>query len=586
MKQRAGSIVLLALAGLLSLYVFLGEHKAERAKRRISPPAAADRAGFPWLNARLEHARGRSLFERGVNRLGEAALRDADFSASRRAFLKSLALDPFSPTAHFDFGQALQYFNALNIPSAERYADEYRKAADLSGADTAIYREVGRVLVSRWTGLAPEDRRLAQEIVRSLLSVRGPEQETRLETFLRLWELNIRDAAVLEKILPADAGILRGAARFLGERALFPETRLACLATAEAIEFALAADEARAGQSSLNALRLEEALGHFRSADRLLDGIRFVQALAPRGGGIAEEEYSKLRRRVRLGILKARLDEGAEPRDYFNDFRAYLEVEDGIAAVKEAEILLKSRGVVDDRPSAGFIDSTLLSMRFLLDFKQSRFQDVVERGEALSRNALIIPGEQRRAYADMFEIIGDSAQRLDNLYESNEYYEKALDLGAEETVVLIKMRRNYERLNEEASIRAVQARIDAGLAPREAFFTETVWKAGEAAALPLFLDEKTYRMEIAFSDAEAGPLLVSLVFNGRILGEPFVDAGGLAVTLPAALGRNLLDITPLNRDCLPVRVSLVPEERKGISPEGPPVDLLSRNRPNDTKRIS
>jgi tetratricopeptide (TPR) repeat protein len=565
MNRRISGIVLFGLAGLLSFYVFLGEHMADQAGKRILPAGAAGGTGFPFLSDRLYHARGKALFERGVNRLGEPALRDADFRAAYRSYLKSLALNPFSATAHFDFGQALQYLNALDIPSAERYADEYRKAADLSGVDTSIYREVGRVLVSRWSGLTPADRVFAQEIVRSLLSFRGPDQESRLDAYLNLWNLNIRDAAVLEKTLPPDAGILRRAAQFLGERGLFKETRLVCLAKAEVLDFSRAAEEARAGQSGFNALRTAEALDHFRAAARLLGGIRFTQELLPRDGVLGPEKFADLRKTVRLGILKARMDTAAEPKDYFEDFRAYLEVEDSVAAIKEIETLLKSRGAVDDRPSAGFVDFTSLNIKLLLDFKQSRFRDVVQMGEALSRNVLIIPDEQRRAYGAMFEIIGDASQRLDNLYESNGYYERALDLGAEGAVVRIKMRRNFERLNETASIRDLQEEIDAEIAPRETILTDAVWKSGEAYSPSLVLDEKIYRLGITFSDTAAGPpLLVSIVFNGRLIWEDFIKSESFEVSLPAVLGRNTLEVTPINRDCRPVRLTLVPEAEKGL----------------------
>lgn len=574
MNRRIGKTALLALAGLLSVYVFLGEFKADRAAKGILPADAGIGTGFPWLNDRYFHARGKALFERGVNRLGEPALRDADFRASYRSYLKSLALNPFSATTHFDFGQALQYFNALDIPSAERYADEYRQAADLSGVDTAIYREVGRVLVSRWSSLAPEDRLLAQEIIRSQLSFRGPDQESRLDAFLRLWDLNIRDAAALEKTLPSDAGILRRTARFLGERGIFEETRLACLARAETIEFSRAAEEARTGQSSLNALRSAEALDHFQAADRLLDGIRFAQDLLPGEGKIPAKEFSELRKSARLGILKARVDTAAEPKDYFDEFRAYLDVEDGVAAVKDLETLLASRGVVDERPSAGFVDFTRLSMRIMLDFEQSRFRDVVQRGEALSRNVLVVPEDQRRSYGALFEIIGDASQRLDNLYESNGYYEKALELGAEGAVVRIKMRRNYERLNDAVSIRNLQALIDAGLAPRERILADTVWDAGVSYFSPLVLDEKPYRWKVELADSAAPPLLLSIVFNGKLWSEEFIDAASFEATLPAKLGNNTLEIIPLNRACRPVRITIVQEEEIGS------------DEPTPSKRIS
>jgi tetratricopeptide (TPR) repeat protein len=565
MAKRVGFWILLALAGLLSFYVYLGERGGDRAMSAVSSAEAAGvqntSGGFFWLNDRLYHARGKALFEQGVGRLGEPALRDGDFRLAYRNYLRSLTLNPFSATTHFDFAQALQYLNALDFPSAERYIDEYHKAADLSGVDTSIYGEVGKVLLSRWSGLTSEDRLFSQEIYRSLLSIHGPDQEKRLDSFLNLWELNVRDAAVLEKTLPPDALILRRTAQFLGGKGIFEETRLSCLAKAETLEFRKASDEAQIGLSNGLALHPAEALEQFRSADRLLDGIRFVKDLSSGGGDIAPADFRELRQAVKLGILKARVEMTSEPKDYFEDFRAYLDVEDSVGAIGEVETLLKSRGVVNDQSATGFLDFNRLNFKLLLNFKQNRFRDVAQMGESLSRNLLVIPDDERRPYGRMFELVGDACQRLDNLYESNAYYEKALGLGAEDPVIRIKMRRNFERLNEEASIKSVQALIDAELAPRETILTAAVWKAGEAYSPSLVLDEKSYRLRIEFSDASAGaPLLLSIVFNGKIVAEDFVKLDAFEVALPAVLGHNTLEIMPLNRDCRPVRIALVPEE--------------------------
>ncbi|MHB8054915.1 MAG: hypothetical protein ACYDH3_06665 [Candidatus Aminicenantales bacterium] len=598
MVKRIGWGIILALFALLSVYVYWGERGADRAMNMNLSVSASGRqgyaGGFFWLNDRLYHARGKALFERGVNRLSESALRDADFRLAYRNYLRSLTLNPFSATTHFDFGQALQYLNALDFPFTERYFDEYRKAADLSGVDTSIYREVGKVLLSRWSSLTKDERLFTQEIVRSLLSIRSPDQEKRLDSFLNLWEMNVRDAAVLEKTLPPNAEILRRVARFLGEKGIFEETRLSCQARAEAYDFRQASEEAQIGLGDIQALRPVEALEHYRQADRLMDGIRFTQDLLPREGDISPDEFAKLRKAVKFGILKSRVETIPEPKNYFDDFRAYMEVEDSIAAIGDLESLLKTRGVIDDRASAGFLDFARLNFKLFLNFKQNRFRDVVQTGEALSQNLLVVPDDQRRPYGRMFEIIGDACQRLDNLYESNAYYEKALSLGAENAVVRIKMRRNFERLNETASIKSVQAQIDAALDPRETLLAGAVWKAGEAYAPALVLDEKAYRLRIEFSDASLGaPVLLSLVFNGKLIGEDFVKSEAFEVVLPAALGRNALEITPLNRDCRPVRITLVPEEEAVAAGDIQPVsqakpDRKGRGRDGSTpsKRIS
>jgi tetratricopeptide (TPR) repeat protein len=563
MIKRIGIGAGLLLAGALSLFVYLGERAADRAKGAALDEGAVvsqETGGrFLWLNDRLYHARANGLFKQGVGRLGESDLRDADFRLAYRNYLRSLALNPFSPTAHFDFGQILQYLNALDFPAAERYFDEYRKAAALSGVDTSIYFEVGKILLARWPGLSPDERVFTEGIALTLLSFRGPEREKRLDVFLNLWELNVRDAAVLKNILPKDAGMLRRAAGFLGEKGIFLVTRLGFLAEAEFLDFRMASDEAQAGRIAYHTPRLDEALEHYRAAQRLLEGIRFYQQLSPDDKEIASADFRELDKAVKLGILKCRLETAPDPKVFYDDFRAYVDVEDSVSAIGELESLLKSKGLVEDRSRTGFLDFDRLNLSIELNFKQNRFREVVQTGQALIENVLVVSDDRRQSYGRMFELVGDACQRLDDLYESNAFYEKAVNLGAEAAVVRIKMRRNYERLNDAGEVAALQKLIDADLTPREMPLIDTVWMMGETFSRPLVLDEKIYRLRIEFSDGLIRtPLLLSVVVNGKILSEGFLNSDALENDFPAVLGQNSLKITPVNRICHSVRMILVP----------------------------
>ena len=566
MIKRIGLGAGLLLAGALSLFVYLGERAGDRDRNTALDGGAAvsveTGGSFLWLNDRAYHARANSLFKQGVGRLGEADLRDADFRLAYRNYLRSLALNPFSPTAHFDFGQTLQYLNALDFPAAERYFDEYRKAAALSGVDTSIYFEVGKILLARWPALSRDERLFVEEITRSLLSFRSPQREKRLDLLLNLWELNVRETAVLKKIVPQEAGMLRRTAGFLGEKGLFLESRLGFLAEAELLDFRTASEEAQAGLIAYDAPRLDESLEHYRAAWRLLDGIRFYQRLSPEDKEIPAAEYHDLEKAVKLGILKGRLEDEPDPKIFDEDFRAYMDVEDDIGAIGELESLLKSKGLVEDRFRTGFLDFDRLNVSIELSFKQNRFRDVVQTGQALKQNLLVVPADRRRPFGRMFEFVGDACQRLDDLYESNAFYEKAIDLGAEAAVIRIKMRRNYERLNKAREIIALQTLIDAGLTPREIPLNHTVWMMGETFSEPLILDEKIYRLRVEFSDVSTvSPLLLSVAVNGKILIEEFMPSAVLEIDFPAVIGRNLLEITPINQICQPVRITLVPVEK-------------------------
>ncbi len=554
MVKRFGSWLGLLLAAGLSVLVFWGEFAAGR--EGIASPAPSI-----FLNGRLHHVRAKSLFDRGLSRLGEAAARDADFRSASKSFYRSLVLDPFSATTHFDFGQALQYFNALDFQVPERYFDEYRKAAGLSGVDTAVYLEVGKVLLARWSGLDQEERLFTERIIRTLLAISGPERSRRGEILLNLWDVNVRDPLVLQKILPEDAATLRQAAGFLGGKGLFLEARLDFLARAEGLELKEAARAAQRGLSERNARRPGEALRHFRDAAKLLEGIRFYVNLTVEKDTLNPDEYQALQKSVRLGILKCLLDTSAEPKDILDDFRAYLKVEDSLGAIGELETLFKAREIIDTQTRSGFIDLVRLSLNLELNFKQNRYREVVEIGQSLSQSLLVVPDDQRDSYGRIYELIGDACQRLDDLYESTAHYEKALALLPEDPVVLVKMRRNYERLNDGSALDRIQKRIEARLTPRQILLVDEVWAAGEEKAFPLVLDEKAFRLAVDFSDSGSGPpVLISVVFNGRALREALIAGDLFEILLPAVAGPNDLRITSVNRVSRPIRMTFTPED--------------------------
>jgi hypothetical protein len=345
MTKRIPAFGAVLIAAFLAVVVYRGDRAADLAgtlgnatDRRI---VILERVwNFVPINDRVFHERAKAYFDRSVNRLGATDLRDADFRRAHKNYIRSLILNPFSPRAHFDFAQALQYMNALDLPFPERYLDEYRKAAVLAGVDHSINFEVGKVLLSRWAGLLPEERRFAGEIIRSLLSAGERERADRLAVFLRLWDMNVRDADVLEKILPAEAESFRQAARYLGEKSLDRGVRLNLLGKSEILDFRTAREEVLAAQVDLRAPRPNEALDHLRTAWNLLEGIRFYQNLLLKAD-IDPVEWKALRKTVRLGILKARLETTRSLGEVAEDLRAYLEIEDSPGALGELESTIR-----------------------------------------------------------------------------------------------------------------------------------------------------------------------------------------------------------------------------------------------------
>jgi hypothetical protein len=582
MTKRIPAFGAVLIAAFLAVVVYRGDRAADLAgtlgnatDRRI---VILERVwNFVPINDRVFHERAKAYFDRSVNRLGATDLRDADFRRAHKNYIRSLILNPFSPRAHFDFAQALQYMNALDLPFPERYLDEYRKAAVLAGVDHSINFEVGKVLLSRWAGLLPEERRFAGEIIRSLLSAGERERADRLAVFLRLWDMNVRDADVLEKILPAEAESFRQAARYLGEKSLDRGVRLNLLGKSEILDFRTAREEVLAAQVDLRAPRPNEALDHLRTAWNLLEGIRFYQNLLLKAD-IDPVEWKALRKTVRLGILKARLETTRSLGEVAEDLRAYLEIEDSPGALGELESLLKARDLIDDKARSGVQDLDRLMFRFALRFKQNRFREVVQAGQVLTQSFLVVPDDQRVPIGRLFEIVGDACQKLDDLYESNAFYDRAISLGVSDVGIRLKMRRNFDRMNDAAKLKALQPLIDERLTGRETPLSGLILTPEIPYMRVLTLDEKMYRMRLTVLSGAAEPFpLISIVFNGRVVWEDYLKSDSVEVNLPAVMGENRLEIISVNRPVQPVRMELIPEESASTAKAAD----VTRKRPSD-----
>ncbi len=171
----------LALIALLESAVYWNSRLLERAEATAGAPAEKvallERAGraYPW-NARVSLELGKAWFEAGAQALGDVAARNAAFEKSVGQFLRSLRLEPGSAAAHFELAQALQYMSYLALPAPAAPFEEYRKAAALTGHNSQIYAEVGKVFLGRWSSLGPEERAFALDILRKTLAGGDPER--------------------------------------------------------------------------------------------------------------------------------------------------------------------------------------------------------------------------------------------------------------------------------------------------------------------------------------------------------------------------------------------------------------------------
>lgn len=510
---------------------------------------------FPF-NEIVRFELGQARFGLAMDSLENERERDTALTAALDDYEHSLRLNPASARVQFQYAQAVLYRSYFAPADKTRVYEEYKKAARLTGHNEPTYFEVGRILLSQWANLGEADRRFALGLLETVLR---EADKNRLAAVLQIWDLSIRDYTIVEKILPENADAWRQYAQFLGEKGLSLDERRRAMAKAESLDFERAKREYEQGDRYFRFYRFADAFNRYQWCLGILKGIHFYQDLAVEKT-IDPAEYAVLLKATYLNMAKSRLEEGKPFDEALPFLRSYLEIEDEAAALGELEAFLKERGILEDKLAAGAKDYRLFAFHILLAFKQSRYRDVVQVGMEMQRGVLVVPDTSKEDYARILEMVGDSYQKLDYIYESNDFYAKALAQGLEDLTVLLKIRKNRVRLNEEGAVRDLDARIARLLTPAEAASVARPVEKGRPFIKTLKFDGSDLTLDIAVRAVEPGQVpLLAVVWNDRVVWEDFVKAPAVRVDVPTKLGMNSLSLIPVN---MPVSISRISWEFK------------------------
>jgi tetratricopeptide (TPR) repeat protein len=554
------TLAALSLIGLAAVCLYWNAHLYYKAKDTIENPAERVRllekanAFFPW-NDLVHFELGKALFERGNENLGEVPKRDADFRKGLQSFERSLRLSPGSLQAHFQMAQSLLYMTYLSLPVPVGYFEEYKKTALLTGHNSPIFYEVGKVLFSRWPELSAAEKDFTLDILKKLLAQKDQEK---LLTLLRIWDMNVKDYAAIARILPEDPAVNRVLAGFLGERGLSLDERQKALSRAEHLEYLKAKNESEQGQRAFNDFQVGEAAGHFSACLDILKNIKFYQTLAGQPL-IDRKEYEDLRKSAHLNLAKCKIEGTRKLEDAEPEIDAYLSLENQVAALGEFETFLKERGVLSAEPVLSVKDLKQMAFRLRLAFKQNRYRDITGVGASLERSLLIVPDDMKADLVEVLVVVGDAYQKLDYIYESEKSYMKALDIDPGNLEALRKLRKCYERLNNDEKARAAEEKIQRVLSPREQPFGGLSLRKGQGHLFTLVLEASKITLNLAFSYGEAVPgPLASLDFNGLVIWEGYTGSGGLTLSVDSVTGPNMLFLRAVSGPVTPVRLTWAP----------------------------
>ncbi|TET70665.1 MAG: hypothetical protein E3J56_07615 [Candidatus Aminicenantes bacterium] len=219
-----------------------------------------------------------------------------------------------------------------------------------------------------------------------------------------------------------------------------------------------------------------------------------------------------------------------------------------MSAVGELESYLRDRGLVGEKLNASFDNLDRLSLQLLLYFKQNRYRDIVIMGRLLQQGFVVVPEEKREDYVKILQLVGDSYQKIDYIYDAGEFYQKALEIEPENIDTLLRICQNYERLNDDRKIREIKKRIDKLMSPTEIVLKNLTINKGRSFSRTLILDGRKIILDLHFKNSreDISPL-ITVFFNERVVWENYLKEEVISIPLESKVGENAIQVVAINR---------------------------------------
>jgi hypothetical protein len=533
--------------GLTESFIYMNDHLFQKSAsqeglQRITALEKSNR--YCPLNDRSFYELGKSYYDLAERNLDDSGAAESYIRKSVENLRRAILINPSSPFSHFYYGQALSQLSVFSPHEGEGFLQELRRAAQLAGEDSQILNSVGRQFLSNWDDLTPSDKDFAIEVLKKTAAKRD---DTRLTVLLNAWELNVGDYEVLDRILPSNARTYRFVARFLGERSLSLAARKKYLIKAETLDFSRAQREFQEGKTRLFRFQVRAASTHFQTALDLLRGIAFYQALGSEAA-IGQAEYSDILKSTLLDLAKCRIELRAKLSEVEDDLLQYLVLETLPPKVSELESYLRDRGVLPEKFDRSAGDFHRLYFELFLLYRQTRYREIIDFGRSLERSLLVVPEAQRPDYLHILDIIGDSLQKADYLYDASDIYQKAKEIDSRDLETLVRVRDNSARLNDDIRGLKNEQDIEKVISPRKIDITNGFLSRGQGYPVPLVFDGRKVELELLFGGLKEGNTpLVAVFFNDRVVWEDYLGVPLITLSLETKIGRNELRIVPVNR---------------------------------------
>jgi hypothetical protein len=488
---------------------------------------------------------GKSSLELGIQNLIDREKSESYLQNAISYLTMSIKLNPASQFSHYFLAKSAIYMNTFSNLSNIKPFEELKKATLLVDRNSQIFFEVGKMYLSYWHELSPDDRDFSLGLLKDIID---ESDQNQILNLMHVWEMTVKDYSILEKILPNDPNGIRIFADYLGERSLSLEMRHDLLAKAESMEFERARMNFQIGENEFLYYRLDNAVSRFNACLRILDRIRFYQSLTTQIL-FDTSEYYQLKRKCYLNLIKCQLEGGKSVKDVEELIVAYLSIEDRIDEIEKFESYLTNKGFISESISERFDDLGSLSIQLIISFKQSRYLEIMRVGRLFQQSFVVVPEEEKKHYITILEIFGDAFQRSDYNYDAEQYYTKALESDPENLLILIKLRSNYERLNNNRKVRELNQRIDNSMSSKEIKLKRDRVFKGRMPSTSIALDGKDIIVDIAIKEGLGGiPPIMAVFMNGQVVWEDFLMDKTLSLPLKTVQGENHFQVYAINKD--------------------------------------
>ena len=564
---RVIGLISLTILGAVNILTYTNIHLHLKAKRKIGnlnqKIQMLDKSNsIAPFNDGVFHDLGKAYFQLGMNNIGRPQQRDDFLFQSLKNLKTSVRLNPGYYQTHFHLAQTMMYLNYFSDGDYDYFA-EFKKAARLNNFDQEAYFEVGRILLSKWPELSSEDQTFCLQILRKITEEAEIED---LRSIIQIWAAVVRDYRVMNMLLPEKSHIYRMYADLLGEVSLSVKERQLKMTEAEGLEFMEAVEANEEGQTALRFFRLYRAEDLFSSGLDKLENIRFYQRLSGRNV-IDPKKFFTLKKSLMLGLLKSRVELKKSFSEIKDLFCAYIDKEDSQEKIKDLENFLVYNNYLDRSQMPSFKDMDQILCRLTIDFARHRYQDIIRFGENLKTKLLMMDNKSTEEFARIYEILGDSYNKLDYIFDTGNFYEKAIEIVPNDADLLIKLQAYYDWLNRSQQVKNIQERLNNLLTSSEIDISNPHIIKGQLYTFPIRIEQD--EVDITLELAEDGDLdrpLVSVFLNGCVCWEDYVEDGHHTITLRPNFGDNLMQIRSVNKHIQLVRVGCI-SRSVGLSQE-------------------